>query len=952
MNYLHFRLVLISFLFLGLNSCGNLFNREPEIGSYKDLTNRFNSIITSDRPLKIWIWNSFPDETLIDEQVALFSKLAYGNLLIIPDYYAKDQYNSDEWLMTIEYAFRRAKKEGMDIFLFAGNYLVPQAKKSDFQQVKGLKLEKAYRVDQGESSMYEVISQVFRDSVVDITRDLHRIDVARGQLFLWNPVPISTEDKFALFVPGSVDSLIHLLDNCIERFDASSRKIQKIVIDDFDTSGILRNDSLVTYFPGLFDLFYERWNYRLEVHLQDLLFDTPLSKKTRYDYHRLLSELDEQGWTKLQQYAGEIHGLEIIRKNSLLASAHDSFERSIVQDESGSSCSFALKEKMIRADLGMANSQNHINFDISPLSVFGGPENEDYLPVWCQSGCETHYREINEYFARLSIALNYGSDLCNIAVIDPATSVWMLHSINGNNREERSIISSFQELVIQLKSEQIEFRVFTENDLKNNAGIVNDILYIEGHPYSTLVLPERILNLNAETADLMEAFMSAGGNVISVGQPVSYINGNPDDRCSRWNLDFSEHFYNITGNNDPRLIEYLRTDDFIILDRAGDKLIHRRFRLGDGELIYLVNSDRQEEASLRLMMKGKDMVSLDPFTGKAEQYACLVSADVISFDTKLSPASGMLLFISEDEIKSKDQRPLRWPLNPETVEPGFTSIERLDPNVLPVEMNLLVIANDTIPLVQAGKPVTELEALMNSIAGSGSMADSVRALYYFDVDSMFSFHSLSLGTEVQGNYTISLNGKELNADPEKQWLDHAIVVFGISDKLLPGSNTIEINGYTYQDDAGFAPVYLLGDFSLKEAGDGWIIGEPDTVKTVYWQFTGMPFYAGRVRYTALVNLEKSGQVKIILPAWSGIVASVMVNGNPAGNIYDSPGELRLDNFVSKGTNNISVMLYGCTENLIDKGIQAGYTYSSGTPFPNYSHYSGMDKPFLIQVDGD
>ena len=74
-------------------------------------------------------------------------------------------------------------------------------------------------------------------------------------------------------------------------------------------------------------------------------------------------------------------------------------------------------------------------------------------------------------------------------------------------------------------------------------------------------------------------------------------------------------------------------------------------------------------------------------------------------------------------------------------------------------------------------------------------------------------------------------------------------------------------------------------------------------------------YGHRVAYKATATLEEmSGQYKVRLPLWSGIVAKAIVNGKDMGNIYREPMECDVTEALQPGENTIEVIVYGSLRN--------------------------------------
>ena len=166
-------------------------------------------------------------------------------------------------------------------------------------------------------------------------------------------------------------------------------------------------------------------------------------------------------------------------------------------------------------------------------------------------------------------------------------------------------------------------------------------------------------------------------------------------------------------------------------------------------------------------------------------------------------------------------------------------------------------------------------------------------------------------------YTISCNGKQVDAVPGDWWLDRSFGVFNISDHIVPGKNVITIEADPMDIHAELEPVYLIGDFGVSSTQEGWLITAPQSLRIGSWKEMGLPFYAGSVAYKKSIQVE--GQVtahKVRLNKWHGSVAEVFVNGQSAGIIGWQPYELDITEWLKTGENEIEVSVTGSLKNLL------------------------------------
>ena len=150
--------------------------------------------------------------------------------------------------------------------------------------------------------------------------------------------------------------------------------------------------------------------------------------------------------------------------------------------------------------------------------------------------------------------------------------------------------------------------------------------------------------------------------------------------------------------------------------------------------------------------------------------------------------------------------------------------------------------------------------------------------------------------------------------------------------------------------AEIEPVFLLGDFAVKQSDKGFIISNPQVLTIGSWKNLGMPTYADCVEYTKIYYInQKCNECFIQLGKWSGTVAEVSVNGKKAGLIYAQPYQLDIADFIVEGKNTISVKVTGSLKNILGpfhqdqtKGLVTPWSWK----YPPKQQPSGYDYALI------
>ncbi len=623
--------------------------------------------------------------------------------------------------------------------------------------------------------------------------------------------------------------------------------------------------------------------------------------------------------------------------------------------------------------LGVNMMIQHLAFQ-----TIAGDRKNDYPPSFSyHAPYQEEYRVMNDYFARLSLALSSGKQINTTLVLEPTTSERIAYAPGQENREMKMIGDEFSRLLDLLESEQIEYDLGSEHIIKNHGSVSGDMFVVGEREYNYVVIPQYMSNLNSETARLLEEYLQNGGIVIALCHPPAYIDGRKSDLCKRWVADYPGQWFSLSGCNDPRLIGYLYRDDFIFTERQGGSLLHMRRQLDHGQLLFLVNSHQSESCQTRMITQGADIVHLDLFSGHTEQYPCIVTDEIVSFDAHIPPAGSMLLFISDKNVKKKRGRIKRW--TGEGIEMEISDIltEVKGDNALKLDYCRVILDGDTSGLMYSADAQTAIfkhhgfdqnpwfyaiqyktDILDRDTFPEGS---GFTAQYPFFVDSKFESPDLRLAIEHPHLYEVRLNGMTLEPIKDHWWLDRAFGTFRISSGILAGDNLIEITADPMSVHCELQPAYLVGDFDLFALDKGWLMAASGKRSLGSWKEMGLPFYSDRVGYSASFVMDDRAPVRLRLNEWSGTVASVEVNGRSAGVIISKPYELRIDPFLQPGENEVAVEVVGSLKNLLGphhEVAQPGFVTPWSFKRAPVEQPSGVDydlldyglfEPFVIEI---
>ena len=556
---------------------------------------------------------------------------------------------------------------------------------------------------------------------------------------------------------------------------------------------------------------------------------------------------------------------------------------------------------------------NTLNQHLSHITLRGArkadyPVSFSYHAPWWPE-----YHVLAQYFARLSAALSQGHAINSVLLLEPTTTAWMYQDTD----ELAPLGEAFQNIVTRLAKDQIEFDIGCEDIMADHGRVEGSQLIIGKQAYHTVVISPRTENLNPPTADLLEAFLQAGGIVLDAGHGrETRIDGAP----ARWDtLTQSKGWRTVSPDDLTGLLRARNQDGFVILPEGDGILYHMRRDIGDGQLLFLVNTSIEAPISCTLQGAPAAARQLDPETGEARDYPWPADGVIT-----LPPAGSLLLVLGQG---APAQAPV--PAPPKKLATSDLAIERLAPNVLTLDYITLATENnspESLLFYEANAAVWKKHGFNedpwdhavqfrdNLISKTFSEDSGFEAEYRFTIEGAPPT-TLHFVIERPDLYTLSCNGHPLQWDGQSWWLDKAFGKLDISAWVQPGENVIALAAHPFTMYHELAPAYVLGDFALRPADSGFVITPAQPLQIGPWKAQGLSLYGDAVAYEATCTIaQPAGSIEVALPEWRGAVAAVEVNGASAGSIYRAPWTLDITSQIHAGENTVRVIVYGTPKN--------------------------------------
>ena len=620
-------------------------------------------------------------------------------------------------------------------------------------------------------------------------------------------------------------------------------------------------------------------------------------------------------------------------------------ERALSETYGGSGWELTFEDMKRLGDWEYALGVNFMNQHLAYMTIKGArkrdfPQSMSYHAPWWDN-----YKPLNNYFERLSLALSYGQQVNRILILEPTSSAWMYYTARKDKGwlEMTEILNrtkdSFHDLLGTLEKNQIGYDLGSERIIKDHGDVQNDQFIIGDRAYDLVVLPHGFENFEPYVFDLIKRYLAGGGKVLSFNSIPQYLDGNLSKSMPAFIKGYTAQWIEKDELTRNIIDDYFTDPQFTPVDPEhwGGRIFHQRRQFRDGQLLFIVNFDTTQTGKFEFKVRGRKAVSLDAFTGKHTLYPSDLEEDNIVVKGHLPPGGSKLLFISKKSMKVPETVSPQWE-DAQLVQTNGPEIFPRDPNMMTLDYCDLELNGESfrdLYFYTAAEKIfaSHLKETYGYNYNPWSVAVQYRqrildknnfekgtgfkAHFPFHIENSEEINGISAVIEWPQLYTISCNGKQVDAVPGDWWLDRSFGVFNISDQIVPGKNVITIVADPMDIHAELEPVYLIGDFGVSSTQEGWLITAPQSLRIGSWKEMGLPFYAGSVAYKKSIEVE--GQVtahKVRLNKWHGSVTEVFVNGQSAGIIGWQPYELDITEWLKPGDNEIEVSVTGSLKNLL------------------------------------
>ncbi len=1017
-------------------------NNKSEVNSMKELKSLFKNPPVEYGSAPLWVWNDDVTEEQIDQQLIDFKEGGMGGVFIHPRPGLLTSYLSDEWFALCAYTVKKGKELGMNVWLydensypsgFAGGH-VPAEMPESYNQGGGLVLNRVEKLPDNADSYFAILKQV-GSKFIDITNQLEQEKNQKGDYFLYeksfyrNQAWHGGYSYVDLLHEGVTEKFIEVTMTGYEKYLGS--EFGKAVPGIFtDEPNVHPPGSTIRWTPLLFKEFQKRWGYDLKINLPSLTNEIGSWKQVRHNFYTTILEMFIERWSKpwnkyceennldwtghywehgwpdpqhggdnmamyawhqmpaidilMNQYSEDVNAqFGNVRAVKELSSVANQMGRKRTLSETYGAGGWDLRfEDMKRiGDWQYVLGVNFLNQHLSYMTLEGArkrdhPQSFSYHEPWWKN-----YKILGDYFSRLSLALSSGKQNNRILVFEPTSTAWSYFSPANSHEKFSKIGPAFQSFVFELEKYQIEYDLASENIVKDIGAIGKNKFIVGERAYDVIIIPPGLENLDKPTYELFKEYLREGGKVISFNDVPSYIDGSESTELKSIVEEYSKQWVDAKSLSESKVLEMLTSNDirFVNPENIKGKLFHHRRDLDDGQILFLVNTSKDEWSTGSLFVKGNTVNELDLTSGEFKPFAGKMKDGSLEISFDLPPSGSLLLSVgnqSRENLNDNNKGEIKIISSLEDVQ-----IKNNTQNVLTIDYCDLKLGDkveediyffnaadkvfkhhgfDSNPWVSAVQYKTSIIDRNNFADDSG-----FEASYSFVVDEGVNHKSIRAVIEHPELWEIQINGIIVKSDPSNYWLDRKFGIYNIGENIIIGENKITLMASPMTVYSEFEPIYILGDFGLESQRKGWKLIKEKPLKVGSWKEQGFPFYSDVFSYTKsyLLNLEDKRYV-IKIPDWLGSVAEVKVNNKSAGIIAWPPYELDITDQIKDGENEITIDVAGTLKNLLGPhhiGQVRGTAWPASFEAANENMPSGSDYDFidyglfkdfvLIEADG-
>ncbi len=592
-----------------------------------------------------------------------------------------------------------------------------------------------------------------------------------------------------------------------------------------------------------------------------------------------------------------------------------------------------------------------VNLRCQHLSWYSmaGEAKRDYpASIHIHSPWWREFKFVEDYFSRVNTLISEGIAVCDLAVIHPIESYYLLLKQYETAKDAQSLFDidrKHTELVDWLLGGHMDFDFADEHllvELNSEVGSDDKGGYLQiGQMKYRAVLVPQMITIRKTTLELLKKFEEVGGKVVFVECAPECVDALESEEAK----DFAKD--KIVGFDFNSIINSLEQSRTVsIRDENGDEVrdVFYQFRkIDDDWMIFFVNTNRQkgyENLSVKLKLelpKGGQIQYWDAVSGMRYKLSGELTYKSATFNINISASGSAIVFISSEpdqelsplkRFVGQDEGQDKIELNPSNWDVLLDDYNPLVLDKADVEMRVegkKKLSKTKMEILQIDRTLREL---LDIPQRGGAMAQpwveadkplgptaEIKLTYRFNVKYLPTEMCL-LAIEQPERWKISLNGNLIPSESVTGWwVDKAIKTLPVNPEFfVKGKNVITVEGQ-FDRLADLEIMYLLGRFGVSCGKISSIVKPVTKLKFGNWVEQGLAFYSGNVIYKTSIKLDKgNGKYFIEFPEFSATAIEVFVNGKSAGMTAWPDYRVDITEQLVSGQNIIEIKLLGSRRN--------------------------------------
>ena len=562
-----------------------------------------------------------------------------------------------------------------------------------------------------------------------------------------------------------------------------------------------------------------------------------------------------------------------------------------------------------------------------------------HCPWWRQ------FRYVEDYFSRLHVMLTAGVCVCDLVVIHPLESYYLIHNMKWQENETvKQMDDDYRQIVRRLLGGHLDFDFADEHllvEFSATTGQDDDGAYLQvGEMTYRAVLVPPLLTMRRTTLRLLQEFAEAGGQVVFTGQAPCLVDAEPS-------VDATEFARGKTAPlEEQNIVELLqgivrRVSICDSEDKQVSDIFYQLRRIGDDLVLFVVNTNRNRAfhaLDVTIQTSSTDTRQLqlwDAAAGNRYDLPGAIDKQNVRFNLDLQPGGSALVVAT---VEREALAP--WQETPKTVkkiqlDQAQWEYDLDDYNVLVLDRaDCLADGRGPKPFKGEQMEILCLDRQLREhfdidrrggwmvqpwASQSKPIGPSVEIVltYQIYIEAVPESPVL-LALEQPDRWRIQLNGGPVDSgNVSGFWIDPAIKTLPVYTELLhTGENLLTFNG-CFDRLANLEIVYLLGEFASSVNGSHAEITElRGHLELGSWIHQGLPFYGGNVTYRSEFEFARDSGRRYLLdiPGFAATVVEVRLNGNAPVIVGMANQQQEITPYLRNGKNTIEIKLFGSRRN--------------------------------------